>query len=96
VNGAIALAGYWGKIVIFVKIIFVNAMFQDWEKEVTGDPRVSRRLLWEYDYDRFDWQGGRKIVVRRVIERGWENDFHAIFTLYGGVNGVREIIVGKI
>ena len=33
-----------------------------------------------------------KIVVQRVIERGNESDFYAIFKLYGGLKGVREII----
>jgi hypothetical protein len=27
-----------------------------------------------------------------VIERGWENDYYAVFNLYGGVKGVREMI----
>jgi len=31
-------------------------------------------------------------VVERVIERGAENDFYAIFKLYGGPKGVREIV----
>jgi hypothetical protein len=31
-------------------------------------------------------------VVQRVIERGNENDWYALFKLYGGTKGVREII----
>ena len=34
----------------------------------------------------------RKIVVQRVIERGWLKDFYAAFNLYGGIEGFREII----
>ncbi|MDR2469083.1 MAG: hypothetical protein LBD27_01200 [Tannerella sp.] len=32
------------------------------------------------------------LVVERVIELGNESDFYAIFKLYGGPKGVREII----
>jgi hypothetical protein len=34
----------------------------------------------------------KMFVVQRVIERGSENDYYAIFKLYGGPEGVREII----
>lgn len=40
----------------------------------------------------FDWWKSRKIVVQRIIERGWLKDFYAAFKLYGGIEGFREII----
>ncbi|MDR0834253.1 MAG: hypothetical protein LBN93_08750 [Candidatus Symbiothrix sp.] len=68
-------------------------MFQDWKKKIKDNPQaVSKQLLWDVDYDTFDFQKGRRLVVRRVIERGWENDYYAAFNLYGGPKGVREII----
>ena len=67
-------------------------MFQDWEKKVKGKPAVSAHLLWDIDHAKIDWQAMRKLVVQRVIERGTEEDFYAIFSLYGGIEGVREIV----
>lgn len=64
----------------------------DGYKEFTGDASVSPSLLWEYDLSRFDWWRMRKVVVQRIIERGWLNDFYAAFRLYGGIEGFREII----
>lgn len=70
-------------------------MFQDWKKRIKEDPQVSPHLLWDVDVSKMtakDWQDMRLLVVQRVIERGSENDFYAIFKLYGGPKGVREII----
>jgi len=52
---------------------------------------VNPSLLWEYDLTDFDYQDMRKVVVQRVIERGWPDDFYAIFNLYGE-DGVIEAI----
>lgn len=57
-----------------------------------GRYTISPTLLWEYDLTHFDWQRSRKIVVQRVIERGWLRDYFAAFDLYGGIEGFREII----
>lgn len=54
--------------------------------------RISPSLLWDQDLERFDWQANRVLVVQRVIERGWPNDFCAAFDMYGGEQGLREII----
>lgn len=48
-------------------------------------------LLWEYNLVGFDYLAMRKVVVQRVIERGWPDDFQAIFNLYG-MDGVIETI----
>ena len=48
-------------------------------------------LLWEYHLTGFDYQDMRNIVVQRVIERGWPDDFFAILNLYGE-QGVGEAI----
>lgn len=57
-----------------------------------GKCEVSPALLWEYDLSTFDWWKSRKIVVQRVIERGWLTDFYAALNMYGGIEGFREII----
>jgi hypothetical protein len=67
-------------------------MFQDWKEKTKDNPQVSMHLLWDVDESQIDWQAMRTFIVQRVIERGWKNDFYAIFLLYGGFEGVREII----
>ena len=57
-----------------------------------GEYAISPSLLWEYDLSHFNWWKSRKIVVQRVLERGWLNDFFAAFDLYGGIEGFRAII----
>lgn len=52
---------------------------------------VNPTLLWEYDLQNFDYQDMKKLVIQRVIERGWPNDFYAILNLYG-LDGVKEAI----
>lgn len=61
-------------------------------KQYTGELSISPSLLWEYDLSRFNWWKSRKIVVQRIIERGWLKDYYAAFHLYGGIEGFREII----
>ncbi len=64
----------------------------DTYKDYAGRGSISPSLLWEYDLSNFDWWKSRKIVVQRIIERGWLSDFYAAFNMYGGVEGFREII----
>lgn len=66
-------------------------MFEDW-KEKSKDATISKSLLWEYDLDNFDWNNMRVLVVQRVIERGWPEDFYAAIKLYGGLEQFRKII----
>jgi hypothetical protein len=65
--------------------------FDDWQKH-TKENKISKTLLWEYDLSDFDWQGMRRVVMQRVIERGWPKDFYAAIKLYGGIENVKEII----
>ena len=66
--------------------------FDDWQEHPTAS--FSRALFWEYDLASpdWDWHKMRKLVVARVIERGREADYHALFRLYGGPEAVREIV----
>lgn len=50
---------------------------------------LRRSLLWEYDWDKIDWQAMKPIVVQRVLERGRISDFYAILNLYG-LKAVKE------
>jgi hypothetical protein len=70
-------------------------MFQDWKERIQDNPQVFKGLLWDVNTSKMkdeDWQRMKLLVVQRVIELGDENDYYAIFKLYGGPDGVREII----
>lgn len=68
-----------------------DMIFDDW-KEKSINKKVSKNLLWEYDLTQFDWDQMRTVVMQRVIERGWRDDFYAAIRLYGGIDNVRNII----
>ena len=67
-------------------------MFQDWETKIKDNPQISPHLLWDIDKSKIDWDKMKVFVVERVIERGDVNDFYAMFRLYGGPDGVKEIV----
>ncbi len=71
-------------------------MWSDWKEQIKHQPKVRHSLLWEYDLKGFDWQYMRALVVERVIERGWDEDYYALFSLYGGMEGVRQIIRDEV
>ena len=71
-------------------------MWSDWKEQIERCPKIRQGLLWEYDLKDFDWQYMRALVVERVIERGWDEDYYALFALYGGVDGVRQIIRDEV
>lgn len=71
-------------------------MWSDWKEQIKHQPKVKHSLLWEYDLSGFDWQYMRALVVERVIERGWDEDYYALFALYGGIEGVRKIIRDEV
>lgn len=66
--------------------------FADWETHKKES--ISKTILWEYDTQspRWDWRRMDTTVVRRVLEYGREEDYYAMFQLYGGFGGVREIV----
>jgi len=68
-------------------------MWSNWKKEAhQQNPEVPKRLLWDMDLEKFDLQKNRKIIVQRVIENGLPEDYDTIFSLYGGIEGVKNII----
>lgn len=71
-------------------------MWSDWKEQIKHHPKIKASLLWEYDLSGFDWQYMRALVVERVIQRGWDEDYYAIFSLYGGPEGVRLIVRDEI
>ena len=66
--------------------------FDDWETH--KKETISKAILWEYNTnnENWNWEKMSKTVVARVIERGRENDYYAMFQMYGGIKNVKEII----
>ena len=64
-------------------------MFNDWQKKSMG-LYINPSLFWEYE--NIDFLRMRHIVVTRIIERGWMNDFYAGIRIYGGMDNFRKII----
>jgi hypothetical protein len=55
------------------------------------EARVNPALFWEYDLSRFDYGEMKDIVVQRVVERGWPEDWHAILNMYGEAAVIESI-----
>jgi hypothetical protein len=55
------------------------------------EAKINPTLLWEYDYANIDYKTMREVIVQRVIERGWPEDWYAMLNLYG-VSGVKSAI----
>ncbi|MDR3220035.1 MAG: hypothetical protein LBU22_13870 [Dysgonamonadaceae bacterium] len=66
-------------------------MWTNWQKKVSPNATIPKRLLWDMDMTKFDFQKGKGIVAERVVERGDVEDFYTMFKVYGGVDNVREI-----
>lgn len=47
------------------------------------DAKINPALFWEYDMSEFDYEDMIQIVIERVIERGWPEDWYAILNKYG-------------
>lgn len=78
--------------------------FNDWWSQVENNPDYNpesckkrlKWLLWDFDLKRSSWNGLRRTVVQRVIELGKMEDYLSIFCLYGGYEGVRQIIKDEV
>ncbi|MBK0383880.1 hypothetical protein I5M32_13005 [Pedobacter sp. SD-b] len=45
--------------------------------------KLNNNLLWEYNLSDFDFLKMRNLVVQRVVERGWPDDWYFILNFYG-------------
>lgn len=45
-------------------------------------PNIAAWLLWEYDYQTFNWDKSAKIAIERVIERGDLHDWREMKSYY--------------
>ena len=67
-------------------------MFQDWKTKIKDNPQIPSHLLWDINPVNVDYEKMKSLIIQRVIERGDRDDFYTILQLYGGPEGVREII----
>jgi len=67
-------------------------MFKDWKSKIKDNPQLSPHLFWDVDKSKLNHDKMKTFIVQRVIERGDKEDFYAIFKLYGGPKGVREVV----
>ena len=56
-----------------------------------SDAKINPSLLWEYNLSDFDYHQMRNVVVQRVVERGWHNDFYVALNTYG-LDGMKAAI----
>lgn len=53
--------------------------------------RLRRILFWDTDFDKIDWQGQKNAVIRRVWERGNEDEKKEIQRFYG-IDNIHAVI----
>ena len=63
--------------------------FDDYKQH--KDAALNPKLLWEFNIEKFDLNAMRNVVVQRVIERGWPDDWYFILNNYG-IEGVKKAI----
>lgn len=46
-------------------------------------PDLPKRLFWEFDYDKLDWQRSYRTIIERVIEWGKPEEWETMIRFYG-------------
>jgi hypothetical protein len=46
-------------------------------------PNLHPKFFWEFIFDKIDWDGGYKMVIARIIERGGQDQIDEIVRFYG-------------
>lgn len=52
------------------------------DKKSLGIPKVRKILFWDTDFDKIDWSFNKKAVIRRVLERGNQEEKSEIANFY--------------
>ncbi len=50
------------------------------DKEI---PNLHPKFFWDFRFDKIDWDGGYKMVIARIIERGGQDEIDEIVRFYG-------------
>jgi hypothetical protein len=70
-------------------VLLKGMYFDDYRAFPTA--KLDSRLLWEYNLEKVDYTSMRNVIVQRVIERGWPQDWYFILNQYG-IDGVKSAI----
>jgi len=46
-------------------------------------PNLHRRLFWEFDYDKIDWNKSYSTIIERILERGTKEEWDELISFYG-------------
>lgn len=46
-------------------------------------PNLPKRLFWDTNYDKIDWEAAYKSIIARVLERGNEEEWEEMIRFYG-------------
>lgn len=46
-------------------------------------PNLHPKFFWDFRFDSIDWDGGYKMVIARIIERGGHDQIDEIVRFYG-------------
>jgi len=76
-------ADYWREMAIFVQRIMIKS---------AQIPVIRKHLLWEYEWESFDFSRLATVVIERVIERGNPFEWQEIVNFYGveKISGIAE------
>lgn len=65
----------------------IQEKFQKSQKESkntkTKIPKINKFIFWDTDFDKLDWIQYRKSIIKRIFERGFEEDKIEIISFYG-------------
>ncbi len=45
--------------------------------------KIRRVIFWDTDFDKIDWNKNRRAVIKRILERGTENEIKELIAFYG-------------
>lgn len=65
------------------------------EKITRKIPNLHPKFFWDFRFDSIDWDGGYKMVIARIVERGGQDQIDEIVRFYGRdkvIKAVREEI----
>ncbi|WP_165759051.1 DUF6922 domain-containing protein [Niastella yeongjuensis] len=58
-------------------------------------PNLPKRLFWDWNYDKIDWDKHYLAVIDRVIERGNREEWNEVVHFYGS-NHVNDVLKKEI
>lgn len=65
----------------------IQEKFQKSQKESkntkTKIPKINKFIFWDTEFDKLDWIQHRKSIIKRIFERGFEEDKIEIISFYG-------------